>query len=84
MNAQLRSRVITAALGIPLLIGIIGWGRAGLFSLLVFLLTAIVLGEYFFLVFRDLKKERILGIVLGILLSLGIVIPGYPAPGLSL
>jgi len=84
VNAQLRSRVITAALGIPLLIGIIGWGGAGLFSLLVFLLTAIALGEYFFLVFRDLKKERILGIVLGILLSLGIVIPGYPAPGLSL
>lgn len=84
MNAQLRSRVVTAAVGIPLLIGIIGWGRPGPFSLLVFLLTAIALGEYFFIVFRDLKRERILGIVLGMLLSLGIVIPGYPAPGLSL
>ncbi|MBI2986275.1 MAG: phosphatidate cytidylyltransferase [Deltaproteobacteria bacterium] len=84
MNTQIRSRVITASVGVPLLILIIGWGRAGHFSLLVFLATAIALWEYFFIVFRDRPKERTLGIALGALLSLGIVIPGAPEPGLSL
>ena len=84
MNTQLRSRVITASLGIPLLILIIGWGRALHFALLVFLVTVVALGEYFYIVFRDRLKERNFGILLGVLVSLGLVIPGHPEPGLSL
>lgn len=84
MNTQIGSRVITASVGIPLLILIIGWGRAWHFSLLVFLVAAVGLWEYFFIVFRDRPKERTLGIVLGGLLALGMVIPGHAEPGLWL
>lgn len=84
MNAQVRSRVMTACVGIPLLIWIIGWGRAIHFSLLVFLVTVIALCEYFWIVFRDRLKERVFGIILGVLVSLGIILPVSPEPGLWL
>ena len=84
MNTQLRSRVITASLGIPLLILIIGWGRPEHFLLLVFLLTIVALCEYFFMVFRGRRKEQALGILLGVLVSLGIIFPGNLEPGLWL
>ncbi len=84
MNAQIRSRVMTASVGIPLLIWIIGWGRAAHFSLLVFLVTVIALCEYFLIVFRDRLKERVFGIILGALVSLGIILPVSPEPGLWL
>lgn len=84
MNGQIRSRVITASVGIPLLILVIGWGGAAQFSLLVFLVTLGALCEYSFIVFRDRRKERTLGIVSGVLVSLGIVIPEISEPGQSL
>ena len=84
MNTQIRSRVITASVGVPLLILVIGWGSAAQFSLLVFLVTLVALCEYFLIVFRERWKERTLGIVSGVLVSLGIVIPGISEPGLAL
>ncbi len=84
MNAQTRSRVITASVGIPFLILVIGWGRSEYFTLLVFLITVAGLWEYFRIVFRDRLKERSLGMLLGVLVSLGLVIPGHPEPGLPL
>lgn len=71
-------------LGIPLLILIIRSGQAWHFSLLVFIVTAISLGEYFSIAFPHGPKERILGILFGILISFSIVIPGLPEPGLWL
>lgn len=82
MNAQTRSRVITASAAIPFLVLIIGWGRREHFTLLVFLATVVGLWEYFRIVFRGRLKERSLGILLGVLVSLGLVIPGHPEPGL--
>lgn len=84
MNTPIRSRVITASVGIPLLILVVGWGSAAQFSLLVFLVTLVALCEYFLIVFRDRWKERTLGIVSGVLVSLGIVIPGISEPGWTL
>lgn len=84
MNTQIRSRVITASVGVPLLILVIGWGSAAQFSLLVFLVTLVALCEYFLIVLRERWKERTLGIVSGVLVSLGIIIPGISEPGLAL
>ncbi len=78
------SRVITALAGIPLLIVIIGWGLPWHFSLLVFLATTVSLFEYFFIAFPGRWRERILGILSGVLVSLGILIPGFPESGLWL
>lgn len=77
-------RVITALVGIPLLIFIIGLGRPWHFSLLVFLVTAGALWEYFLIAFPGLWRARILGILCGVLVSLGILVPGLPEPGLWL
>jgi len=74
------SRVVTAALGIPLLIFIIGWGSGWHFSLLVFLVTLGGLREYFSIVFPNQWKEQTLGIFYGVVISLGIFIPGVPGP----
>ena len=82
MNTQLRSRVITAAVGIPLLILIIAWSHPGYFALLVFLITVIGLCEFFFFVFGDRWKQRLFGVFLGALVSLEILIPGNPEPGI--
>ncbi|MFQ5682628.1 MAG: phosphatidate cytidylyltransferase [Candidatus Binatia bacterium] len=74
-------RVITALVGIPLIILIVGWGLPWQFSLLVFIVTVVSLWEYFSMAFLALWKERALGICAGSLLSLGILVPGFPGPG---
>lgn len=84
MNTQIRSRVLTATVGIPLLILIIAWSQPGYFALLVFLVTVIALCEYFLIVFRDRVKERIFGIILGVLVSLGVIFPVSLEPGMWL
>jgi len=81
----MRTRVITALLGIPLLVVIIALGRHWhLFSLLVFMVTVVALGEYFFMAFPKDRRERFLGLFLGILVSLMIFIPGLAEPGVFL
>lgn len=77
-------RVITALVGIPLLVLFIGWGRPWHFSVLVFSITAGGLWEYFSMAFPAGGLERCLGVIFGVLLSLGILIPGFPEPGLWL
>lgn len=74
-------RVATALVGLPLLVFIIGWGRAWHFSLLVFAITSIGVSEYFFMVFPGQSRERALGILLGVVTSLGLLVPGLPDPG---
>lgn len=78
MNEKIIPRVITALAGIPLLVFIIGWGRPWHFSLLVFLVTTIALCEYFFIAFPGRRRERTLGILSGVLVSFGVLIPGLP------
>lgn len=81
MGSKIIPRVVTALVGIPLLVGIIGWGRAWHFSLLVFLVTVIALCEYFLIAFPGRRKEQALGILLGVLVSCGILIQGLSDPG---
>lgn len=73
--------MITAAVGIPFLIVIVAWGGAGLFSLLVLLLSLVALWEYFSMAFRDRQRERALGVLLGALLAVGMIVAGGPAQG---
>ncbi len=77
-------RVITALVGIPLIIFIIGWGRSWHFSLLVFLVMTVALWEYYSFAFPDIRVKRILGILFGILVSFGVFFPGFTDPGLWL
>ncbi len=84
MDKNIIPRVITALVGIPLLILIVGWGHPWHFSLLVFVVTVITLGEYFFIAFPNGWRERIFGILFGLLVSFAIFIPDLPQPGLWL
>lgn len=81
----MRARVITALLGLPLLVLLVAFGRAWhLFSLFIFILTLGALGEYFCMAFPDQRKERFLGIGFGILVSLVVFQPEVAEPGLFL
>ena len=84
MKPKIIPRVITALVGIPLLIFIIGWGRPWHFSLLVFLVTAGALCEYFFIAFPGRWRERTLGVTFGLLVSFGVLLPDFLEPGLWL
>ncbi len=84
MNKQIGSRVITAVVGIPLLVLIIGWGRPAHFLLLVFLLTIVALWEYFSMAFRGRWKQQALGVLFGVLAALSVILPGSSQPGLGL
>jgi len=84
VNAKVMPRAITALVGISILVSIIGWGRPWHFSLLVFLVTFGGLCEYFSIAFPGRRRERILGVLLGVIVSFGMVIPGLAEPGLWL
>jgi phosphatidate cytidylyltransferase len=80
----MRARVLTALAGITCLLILIGFGRPWQFSLFIFILTFGALCEYFFIAFPDLWKERVLGILFGVVISLTVLYPMLPEPGLFL
>ena len=86
MEANLRSRLITALIGIPLLILIIGWAHFWLFAAVFFLISLMALREYFAMVFPGRVREQIVGIVFGGALSLLLILPDVtnPQPALGL
>jgi phosphatidate cytidylyltransferase len=67
--------LLTALVGIPLLILLIGWGSAWLFAAVVFFISLIALREYFGMVFPGRMIEQLLGIVFGSALSLLLILP---------
>ena len=76
--------MLTALVGISFLLILIGFGRPWQFSLFIFVVTFGALCEYFFIAYPDRWKERILGIFIGVVVSLMVLIPGLPEPGLFL
>lgn len=68
MDANLRSRLLTGSIGIPLLIFVVGWGSARLFAVAVFLLTVVALREYFVMAFPGCVQDQIGGVLFGIAL----------------
>ena len=77
MKSNLKLRLLTAALGIPLLILLIGWGRPWHFTVVIILVTAGALYEYFLMVFPDNLKGRLFGVCCGIWVSLWSVVDGF-------
>ena len=82
MDANLRARLATAAVGIPLLVWLIGWGPVWLFTTVFFLLTAGALIEYFTITFPFSLLARVAGIGLGGLLALALIFSD-PSAGLE-
>lgn len=72
MDRNLKSRVCTAAIGIPLVVLFVGWSPPWLFSSVLFLLTVVALHEYFAMVCRDNRNQQRLGIVFGIFICVTI------------
>ena len=72
VDANLNSRIGTAAVAVPLLVWLIGWGPAWLFSAVLFAVTAGALREYFAMAFPQRWKEQCVGILFGLALSAGI------------
>jgi phosphatidate cytidylyltransferase len=68
VEANLRSRLLTASIGIPLLIFVVGWGEPWLFTVVIFLLTVSALREYFVMAFPGRPQDQVAGVFFGIAL----------------
>jgi phosphatidate cytidylyltransferase len=68
-------RVVTALIGVPLLVWLVGWGRPWHFSLFIFGVALISLGEYFRLAFPGRRREQALGIVSGAIVAAAMLVP---------
>jgi len=77
VDANLSSRILTAALGVPLLVLLVGWSPAWLFAAVFFLVTLGALHEYFTIAFPNRSRDRRMGIGLGICLSGAIFFADY-------
>ena len=69
VDANLRSRLATAALGVPLLVVLVGWGPPWVFSTVFFILTVGALREYFVMAFPNRRADQWRGIGFGVVLS---------------
>jgi phosphatidate cytidylyltransferase len=75
VGANLKSRAITAAVAIPLLIALIVWGSPWLFTGIFFLVTVAALREYFTMVFPAERAKRFCGVALGSIVALLLILP---------
>jgi len=75
VGANLRSRLITALVAIPLLTLLIIWAHPWVFGGFFFLLTIAALREYFAMAFPGRAREQLCGIVLGAGVSLMVFLP---------
>ena len=69
MDANLKARLLTGFVGIPLLLFLIAWGDPWLFHGLCFLVTFGALHEYFSMAFPGCLGEQIIGIAFGLAVS---------------
>jgi phosphatidate cytidylyltransferase len=65
VSSQVGARLLTAALAVPALVWVIGWGGDRVFSCVVFLGVLGSLREYHRIVFRSAVKEQAVGIFAG-------------------
>jgi phosphatidate cytidylyltransferase len=75
-------RIVTALIGIPAVIGLVGWGGGQIFTLLMFVVTLACLWEYYRIAFPARPSERAVGILAGALTGFG-VLSGWPSAGLA-
>ena len=81
VEANLRSRLITGLVGLPLLILLIGWGDPLVFAAFFFLLTIAALREYFAMAFPGRVREQLCGIFAGTVISLTLLARGVVERG---
>lgn len=79
MKAKLALRLATAAVAIPALVWIVGWGGALIFSCLIALVAVIALFEYAAMAFPAKPAERALAIAAGAVLAAGVLLGGLAA-----
>ena len=84
MEANLKARLGTALVAIPLLILLVGWGSPWLFTAVFFIVTIAALREYFIMVFPGRRLEQLFGVVFGSVLSLLLFFPGTIALEIAL
>ncbi len=75
----MRTRVLTALAGIPIVVGIIVLDSIWLFASFIEILALIALYEYFRMAFPDHGWVRVSGIAAGMLMSLTLIVPGLSA-----
>lgn len=78
MESNLRARLITAAIGIPLLVLLVGWGPYWVFVSIFLFFIVEALREYFAMAFPGRLKEQLWGILFGVSLSLLLLLPAAP------
>lgn len=84
MEENLRSRLLTALVGIPLLVLLVGWGSPPVFGSIILLVTVLALHEYFTIIFPNSMRDRIVGIGFGLLLSLLVLLAGASQANLGI
>ncbi|MGH7768937.1 MAG: phosphatidate cytidylyltransferase [Candidatus Binatia bacterium] len=82
MNSKLALRIVTALIGIPALVWLVGRGGVRIFSSLIFLVTLVCLWEYYRIAFPARPREQAGGIIAGLLVGAG-VLTGWPSTGLA-
>ena len=84
MESSLRSRVLTASIGVPLLILLVGWGPPWVFVGLFVVLNPEALREYFAMAFPGSVREQFWGVLFGLSLSLVVLFSGVSKGELGL
>jgi phosphatidate cytidylyltransferase len=75
VDANLKARLLTGLVGIPLLVALIGWGDPWLFHGFFFLITLGALREYFAMGFPGHPKDQLIGIAFGLAVSSVVFFP---------
>jgi phosphatidate cytidylyltransferase len=75
VDANLKARLITGLVGIPLLVVLIGWGDPWLFHGFFLLITLGALREYFAMGFPGRPKDQVIGIAFGLAISSVVFFP---------
>jgi phosphatidate cytidylyltransferase len=84
VDRNLKARFATAAVGLPLLGWLVGWGAPWLFSLTFFVLTVAALQEYFAMICPGDPGCQLCGILFGSAVSLTVMLIPTPVAALCL
>ncbi|MGH7888851.1 MAG: phosphatidate cytidylyltransferase [Candidatus Binatia bacterium] len=79
MDANLKARIATAIVGIPLLLWLIAWGPPWLFATFFFILTVGALYEYFAMTFPRAWQQKLAGSAFGVAMALTVLLSGHSA-----
>jgi phosphatidate cytidylyltransferase len=81
VEANLKRRILTALVIVPLLIFVVGWGRPSIFTAVILAVTSLALYEYFHMALPAHPGEQKLGVLFGFVLAVLLVLPDIVHPG---